>query len=462
MKEIVNKIYEYIFNDDITSVKRCIEDDVMAWNTRAENGTTPLMTAATLNRLAIVNFLLTSKCDVNVTDFNGNTALHLAVDEGNCDAAKLLIGSGRVIVDAANFKGDTPLMRAAYYDYCEAARILISQGQADLNIRNKSEQTALLIALQEGSRMTSELIIKSGSDVTICDNLGRTPFYMAIHSPCMKSLDCARTLVETGYDLSVDKMWIINDEKHNLFYQDDNLYTHIRGILRKPSSGGNNNKPSAITIPTTSTSSSCDNNHISESILSPNARTSMSPPYSMSPTLKEKIMSPETLNFIPIPFSKLVSETGKSPNASSISPVSSRRNLFKESKSVLSCKRPELASSFSSDSDDVGDEALQKNLKLNNLPTYLCEHNFCTESLKDKNMQKVNGAWSPGPRPKFVKSASDRVQSAPCSPLLGIKRQMGAQSGKSDSLESMNSRKTSLPSRSVVKFCTEIHVHGAM
>ncbi|KAH3748386.1 hypothetical protein DPMN_182831 [Dreissena polymorpha] len=462
MKEIVNKIYEYTLKDDITSVKRCIDDDVMAWNTRDENGTTPLMTAATLNRLAILNLLLTSKCDVNVTDVNGNTALHLAVDEGNCDAAKLLIESGRVIVDAANFKGDTPLMRAAYYDYCEAARILISQGQADLNIRNKSGQTALLIALQEGSRMTSDLIIKSGCDVTICDNLGRSPFYMAIHSPCMKSLDCARALVETGYDLSVDKMWIINDEKHNLFYQDDTLYSHIRGILRKPSSDGNNNKPSLITIPTASISSLCDNNYTSEAVLSPNARTSLSPPYSISPTLKEKIMSTDTPNFIPIPFSKIASETRKSPNASTISPLSSRRNLFKESNSVLSWKRPELASSFSSDSDDVGDDALQKNLKLINLPTYLCEYNSCTESLKDKHMPKVNGAWSPGPRPKFVKSASDGVQSAPCSPLLGIKRQMSAQSGKSGSLECMNSRKTSLPSRSVVKFCTEIHVYGAM
>ncbi|KAH3748388.1 hypothetical protein DPMN_182833 [Dreissena polymorpha] len=77
-------------------------------------------------------------------------------------------------------------------------------------------------------------------------------------------------------------------------------------------------------------------------------------------------------------------------------------------------------------------------------------------------MPKVNGAWSPGPRPKCVKSASDGVKSAPISPLLGIKRQMSAQLGKSGSLESMNSRKTSLPSRSVVKFCTEIHVYGAM
>ena len=53
------------------------------------------MVAATLNRLEILQILIDVRCDVNATDEFGNTALHLAVDEGNTDAVRKLVLSGR-------------------------------------------------------------------------------------------------------------------------------------------------------------------------------------------------------------------------------------------------------------------------------------------------------------------------------------------------------------------------------
>ena len=86
---------DYVFKNDVDGVRMCIRNDVMAWNTKDINEMTPLMVAATLNRLEILQILIDVRCDVNATDEFGNTALHLAVDEGNTDAVRKLVLSGR-------------------------------------------------------------------------------------------------------------------------------------------------------------------------------------------------------------------------------------------------------------------------------------------------------------------------------------------------------------------------------
>ncbi|WAR10071.1 SECG-like protein [Mya arenaria] len=189
-------LHHYVLTNDVNGASQCLSDDVMAWSTRDTNGLTSLMIAATLNRLEVINVLLTSKCDVNEVDVKGNTALHLAVDEGHLEVVKKLVNSGRCVVDALNCAGESALMRAAFYDYVEAARSLLKEGGADPEVRNTEGQTALLVALQEGSHMTADVLVKTGCDVTVTDNMGRTALYMAIHSPCIKTLECAKLLVE--------------------------------------------------------------------------------------------------------------------------------------------------------------------------------------------------------------------------------------------------------------------------
>ena len=34
-----------------------------------------------------------------------------------------------------------------------------------------------------------------------------------------------------GYDITQDKEWLLNEEKHNLFYQDDEFYNRLHRIL---------------------------------------------------------------------------------------------------------------------------------------------------------------------------------------------------------------------------------------
>lgn len=88
---------ECVYKNDIDGAKTCLHDNKMAWNTKNESGLTPLMEASILSRLEIVDLLLAAKCDVNVTDENGSTSLHLAVDEGNTEVVKRLIKTGKIL-----------------------------------------------------------------------------------------------------------------------------------------------------------------------------------------------------------------------------------------------------------------------------------------------------------------------------------------------------------------------------
>jgi len=71
-------------------------------------------------------------------------------------------------------------------------------GQANPDIRNQIGQSALHVALQEGSHMTADVILKNGCDVMISDDLGRSAMFMAIHSPLMKNLETAKSLMAYG------------------------------------------------------------------------------------------------------------------------------------------------------------------------------------------------------------------------------------------------------------------------
>lgn len=93
---VTQRLDTYVLKNDVDGVRMCLRNDVMSWNARDVNGMTPLMIAATLNRTSILEILIDVKCDVNDTDENGNTALHLAVDEGNTDVVRILAQSGKL------------------------------------------------------------------------------------------------------------------------------------------------------------------------------------------------------------------------------------------------------------------------------------------------------------------------------------------------------------------------------
>ena len=76
---------------------------------------------ALLNRHeGIANTLVSHKCDLNLTDSNGNTLLHLAILRGDAFAASFLIKNGASTILSRSSTQETPLHLVALYKQSSA------------------------------------------------------------------------------------------------------------------------------------------------------------------------------------------------------------------------------------------------------------------------------------------------------------------------------------------------------
>ncbi|KAG7375338.1 hypothetical protein PHYPSEUDO_001774, partial [Phytophthora pseudosyringae] len=127
-------ITNFVRRGDLEGVRRRIElgDDV---NERRSFQCTPLTEAAKYNLCAITNLLLDHGADMDLTNMNGFTALHMAVYDKNIEAALLLTRRG-ANVNRFGYMGQTPLQCAVNGDLIEVTAELLRHG-ADPAICNK-------------------------------------------------------------------------------------------------------------------------------------------------------------------------------------------------------------------------------------------------------------------------------------------------------------------------------------
>ena len=224
-------------------------------NRRESDGTYPIMLAARMdNTTVITKALLAHGADVNVQNFNGDTALMSismksfmkSWDESQKDV-QLLIGqiltdAGAKINQANNqgytaftwavqenaipiihllhlnganvnvraMDGGTPLMTASLAGHTEAAAFLLEHG-ADVNAMTfEHDRTPLRFTIENGKCDILQLLVNAGADVTLgWDNA--SPLVQAIGR---KHQDCIVTLINAaGTDLEIG-LWL--DEENEM------------------------------------------------------------------------------------------------------------------------------------------------------------------------------------------------------------------------------------------------------
>ncbi|KAM4548653.1 uncharacterized protein kank4 isoform 1-T6 [Odontesthes bonariensis] len=120
---------------------------------------------------------------VNLTDGNGNMALHYSVSHSNFPVVKLLLDTGLCETDNVNKAGYTPVMLAALTaaetpDDLEVAQQLLRLG--DVNARSRQAgQTALMLAVSHGRVAMVKLLLSCGADVNPQDREGSTALMCA-------------------------------------------------------------------------------------------------------------------------------------------------------------------------------------------------------------------------------------------------------------------------------------------
>ena len=120
----------------LAGTARAFRADAQLWTAhvrhRGPKGRTALMSAALVENLPRLQFLLERGADVEAVDAEDiGTALMWACKMGHCKAARLLVECGGANVNAAKpVDGFTALMFASNYGHLETVRFLVERGGA--------------------------------------------------------------------------------------------------------------------------------------------------------------------------------------------------------------------------------------------------------------------------------------------------------------------------------------------
>ncbi|XP_067086059.1 KN motif and ankyrin repeat domain-containing protein 3 isoform X2 [Osmerus mordax] len=120
---------------------------------------------------------------VNMTDGNGNTALHYSVSHSNFIVVGLLLDTGMCCVDKQNKAGYTAIMLAALSavkeeEDMQVVKKLFSQGNVNAKA-SQAGQTALMLAVSHGRQEMVRALLDCGANVNVQDDEGSTALMCA-------------------------------------------------------------------------------------------------------------------------------------------------------------------------------------------------------------------------------------------------------------------------------------------
>ena len=146
-------------------------------NTRDKDGSTALISMASLGLTDGVEALLKKGAYVNVKDKTGWTALMGAARKGHSDTVRALLKEG-ANVNAKDNNGWTALMSAAASRRPETVRALLEKG-ADVNATDKTGWTALMGAADSGQLESVLALLGKGADGKARNRNGNTAVTIA-------------------------------------------------------------------------------------------------------------------------------------------------------------------------------------------------------------------------------------------------------------------------------------------
>uniref|UniRef100_A0A023EZ51 Putative serine/threonine protein kinase n=1 Tax=Triatoma infestans TaxID=30076 RepID=A0A023EZ51_TRIIF len=136
--------------------------------------------------------------DVNQTNKNGETGLHLAAAMGQVEMARLLLMCGANVA-LADAEGDTALIHAARHASISILIMLIKAG-ACISVQNQEGDTALHVAAAWGELEVIKILVENGALLHIPNHIGQLPLHVAISR---RHSNVALYLLNSGTDFDL-------------------------------------------------------------------------------------------------------------------------------------------------------------------------------------------------------------------------------------------------------------------
>ncbi|KAM5131962.1 B-cell lymphoma 3 protein [Mantella aurantiaca] len=158
---------------------------------------TPLHLAVITNQPTLVGLLLEHGSSPSIQDRHGQTCVHLACEYGSIACLEVLMGAGAKDLEATNYEGMTALHIAVSTDRRDLTLCLLKHG-ADVNaVDIKSGQSPLIQAVEIIQEELVSLLIQHGAKVNQTTYAGNT----ALHVASGRGLaEITRLLLKSGAD----------------------------------------------------------------------------------------------------------------------------------------------------------------------------------------------------------------------------------------------------------------------
>jgi ankyrin repeat protein len=195
-KSSIQIISQGIIKDE-NLLKNC--NPIVRWlviSSLKKYGSNALENAVKLGDAILMQKLIENGYDPLVIDAGGNTLLHIAVEKGHSECARLLTGYD-IDVNAENKGKFTTLHLAADLGNLECLELLVQNG-ANINAKNIHSKTPLHFSVEKTHLTCLQFLIEKNASLKEKDLSGQTVVHYAV---IKRNLNCLKCLIENKANL---------------------------------------------------------------------------------------------------------------------------------------------------------------------------------------------------------------------------------------------------------------------